>query len=672
MNRPSLFIVSHKQSTTNTLAQYFSNVGTAFIKHEYDTQKHSLTYSFIEEIYSFMDKQSPGTLLNAAVIFDYTDGRGLLPENLDPAHDDEIDRGVILSRLIVAYPEVYWIILGTNSNKPPIDTKVQWPEHLADVANMADCLALLKRHESGYRTLFDPSGLRTSIKQTVLEENKPEDNDKGQGKQPSKVKENIRDLLESRSDKSAAILDEELAYTFLHGYSAYLKGYKCYVVTSMYEMNKLTQDNRPVNISLEDLELKFYDMKPENEIEINGHFDNDSMEQRRKKYPFLPVEKKDRIFITGWWPCDKLLSAFDNKGGKPLSGIYALKDLIEKAEHGDRARKKPCFFEKLFSEIIDNSRQCIGENHNESESINRLNLLKQIKGFRGKGTDAESQEFKSHSVTNVILVIGESLLKRARNIQQGAASCPDAIHAAVLALEGKELFYGRAMTTSLEMFSLQQKMEVTAECCFYGVGQQINIEKRLYDIGKTTDDILRIEHNSDIEKYSQSYNAQVEIVNEIRLTFKKYEQFDEEDICIDRIRKISQGIHFVSEKSKIRRIIPLFFEKYFNTLVTSWKCFLLSIMFQIIFFAIATSISCYGFPDRIDISKFNKFGNSLINSIEVFFAMPRDFNIFETEGRIVDIPKSFNYNLFFSLEKISAYIHLGIFIAWINKKLARK
>ena len=391
-----------------------------------------------------------------------------------------------------------------------------------------------------------------------------------------------------------------------------------------------------IKLSYEDKDLKFHDMKDSDEGDIKNIY------TRHINYPVLP-EKCNRIIVTG------VPTETNEKNNfvivhKPYSGIY---DLVNNSP----IPRMPINIEKSISLLyLQIDRQ-----------IRRL-----IIGERKKLEELHARKNKadSHSSQNQILSIVDSLLNRTRIIAKNANTCKDSVHSAILALEAEELLHGRSMTTALEAVSLRHQMEVRAECCFYGVAHEINIEKRFEDIAREVDTIIKIKANPGSEKLAQSYNAQVEIVNNIRLIFKEFEQFDEEDKCINMTRRLRQGLHFYAKRNspKIdslwRRSNSMIIEKYFNCLVSSLSNILLSMTISIFFFA-CLYLYWEGKYDFSDI--FLCIWQSALTFIEM-----QDANIINEhlEGG------GFNFILFSEL--FIAYSHLGIFITYIYQKLSRR
>lgn len=632
-----------------SISRYIKYIGidSKKLKHEFVPETHAKTYSFLEEITSSLDNKSPETLLNTVVVVDVSDVDNDISISFDPISNSD-STGQIVSSLILAYPEVYWIILGNSFNKPQPQngSNCEWvDEHFVDAINMDHIINLLKRHQNGYRPLFDPSGLRTWIKNEVLNKLKK---DKNPDSEMFKICEKV---IMERTEKCAIAMDEELPFIFLSGYIAYRFRYRCYMIVSKSEMDMINNTpaldkaineekyekalenpirtiegllealqypnfydswfkknksfvlkgfapklisetekyrstsfvelnpEQQVNIlklnrqiiedtypqicpkqkdaSFEDLELLFPDMSLEDEKLINGSFERRDLDRRRLIYSFLPSIDDKTLIITG---------VQDNKQyvTKPLPGIYKLRKKME--EKG----------------LLKNKLQ----NDKVSPSINQLKDV-EIPGKDGVET-------RRHSAHNRILLITNILLNRARKIANEVISCQDALHTAVLALESKELLCGRSLTTSLEAVSLQHQMEVRAECSFYGVAHEIEVESRFKEIDSEVNKICGISEKHKSIQYAQSYNTQLEIVNNIRGVFNEYEQFDEEERCIIKVRWLRQQLH--KYQSWPRWVYSKTIEWYLNLLMSTtgyipWRLGLASLCW-ISLFAVVLTCCC--------------------------------------------------------------------------------
>ncbi len=765
MIRPVLYVFSKNEEMKNSISRYIKYIGidcekaSEKLKHEFGPQTYAKTYSFLEEITSFLDSKSPETLLNTVVIIDISDVDNDISLSLDPI-TNSASTGQIVSSLILAYPEIYWIMLGASYNRPKTNDPVWEDEHFVDTTSMDQVKGLLERHQNGYRPLFDPSGLRTWIKKEVL---KKLAKDK---KLDSEMFKKIKNIIEDRTINCAIAMDEELPFIFLNGYTAYRFGYRCYMIISKSEMDMInntsaldkaineekyekelenpnntiegllealqypnfygswlkknkavvlkdfahklileTQKYRSksfvelnpeqqVNIlklnrqiiedtypqicpkqkeaSFEDLELLFPDMSLEDEKLINGNFDRRDLDRRRLIYSFLPSIDDKTLIITGIRNNKQYVT-------KPLPGIHRLREKME--EKG----------------LLENKLQ----NDEVAPSIKQLDLWKQFKFIYIPHKDSEINgkdgvETRSHSAHNRILLITNSLLNRARKIANEGITCQEAVHAAVLALEAKELLCGRSITTALEAVSLQHQMEVHAECSFYGVAYEIEVDSRFKEIANEVDMTIGISVKPNQKKLAQSYNAQLEIVNNSLLIFREYEQFDEEEACLVEVRRLRQGLHFYAKvdstlRTVIKRFGSMFIERYFNWLIESksgWNIpwhIIRSILYWISIFiagyyfymfnsgTFLQSIVDLSYPFCDHTLKHNtNLFSPLLQSTLTFFEM-QPAGIIEAPGK--NESSCFYYYFFYGclfFELVIAYFHLGIFITYLYQKLSRR
>ena len=88
---------------------------------------------------------------------------------------------------------------------------------------------LLKVHNAGFRTVFDPTGIRTWLKSRLLGED-------AQSKPLGSVYyESTRDRLQ----QSAVAADEESSFLYLNGYGSYKAGFRTWLISSDSEFNRI-------------------------------------------------------------------------------------------------------------------------------------------------------------------------------------------------------------------------------------------------------------------------------------------------------------------------------------------------------------------------------------------------------------------------------------------------
>lgn len=623
MERPTLYIFSKKQEMLLSISSYVRYAGFECreLKHGFDSQAHANTYFYLEEITSVLNKEPHETLLNTAAIIDITDINNDMSSSLNPIENSN-DTGQIVSSLVLAYPEIYWIFLGDPFNAPDNN----WAgEHFVDVTDMSRLIDLLKRHQNGYRPLFDPSGLRAWIKHNVLEIER---------KRGKKEPDAIEAILEKRLTQRSVAIDEEIPFTFLNGYVAYRAGYRCFMITSMSEMEKvlnplsdflvdeftkhltieklckaIVDDNYDISISGFDNAIdwlnkilqipNFYDILLAKKRKINlsegiadvsnyGNRDFSNLSNNEKNL----VQRLNRLLLEEIYP-------HETPKSRAIQLSIEDKDLkLSDMDNGtteqlhDLARRTVCYpVLKTTYRLIVTGVAAETENGKfkiiEKPYAGIYDLKKHVDKLSGKGHLAgkitndhvttlpdDKKIPASHSATNKILLIADSLISRTKKILNDAKNCQECVLGAILSLEAKELLHGKSMTTALEAVALQYQMEVRAECGFLGVAHTMDTERRLKDISSEIDATI---NGTTLRKSAQSCDAQLGIINNIRLIFKEYEQFDEEEICLIKIRNLRLQLHEYSTaaasrhwvKNKLKRAYIFFIERYCNWLIAT-------------------------------------------------------------------------------------------------------
>jgi hypothetical protein len=120
-----------------------------------------------------------------------------------------------------------------------------------------------------------------------------------------------------------------------------------------------------------------------------------------------------------------------------------------------------------------------------------------------------------------------------------------ALHAAVVATVAGDVLKGKTLHMALDALSIQQRMEVTAECMFIGTSKKLDVGSRMKDIRLSVDDIVgfRAWKPSNLvrvkatKQRKQRSNAMLEICGELRNVYKEFDQLNEEDQLLIDYRK---------------------------------------------------------------------------------------------------------------------------------------
>lgn len=648
MIRPVLYVFSKNEEMKNSISRYIHYVGIdgKKLKHLFEPEKHAHTYSVPGKITFTLDSESPESLLNTVVILDISDVDHDIVLSLNPSIDSD-STGQTLSSLILAYPEVYWIILGASFNKPNLqkdsnctnNSNCEWvSDHFVEATNMNTVIELLERHQNGYRTIFDPSGLRAWIKREIL---------------PKKEAEVFKETNNRRRGNCAVVIEEEIPFAYLNGYTAYRFGYPCYMITSDSEIKKVLQvENKTIKISLEDIDIKLSGMGDEKIDKLRDLYRRAEEYEGLQDITSLDFNKEEfeQASLTPEGLCEVIIN--DNyttdvvKKVNTLDGLNKLLEITNFFEILVLQKSNPNFSTDIWI-LVKKTRYCRNGKgtvtDDQKKLIKRLNRLlleenysTQTPKYRKKrliitgiANEGDREKYKndfeivnkpysgiydlkkhfpknistnnkpkasskSHSAPNRILTIANILIGRARKILDGSKSCEEFVLGAVLALEAKELLRGQSMTTALEAVSLQHQLEVKAECSFLGVAHEIIVDPRFEEIGSEVYEIIDIQGKPRSIVSAQSYNTQLEIVNNIRRIFNDYEQFDEEEQCIIKVRRLRQQLHL--HQSVKNRVYSCTIEWYLNFLMSTkgyipWRLGLASLCWILLFAEVLTC--CY-------------------------------------------------------------------------------
>jgi hypothetical protein len=657
-----VFLIVNHASQTGSLEDYFkrargSNVSRILVPWDRrcsgdDNWAARLFRQIADEI---EEQSESGTkLLNAVAIVDLLDEPSHTIDHFNPIASATSENcwPVVIAMLVSAFPEIHWVFSpGRLFRSSPLLRE-------AHTANFADINQeavreprFFKLHDQGYTALFDAAGLRQVIRDRMRQKPSPDNP--------------VAPYVPKRTQFAASI-DEESAYAYFNAYCAYRFGFNCHVVTSYGMLTKLfgegaseddintaedgnneaatpsttgvtpqlpTVDESP-SIVFEDVYLKFYDLS--NPTHLSDIPERDEALRKLSKV-------KNRIFVTvahrqiddpdRWrrnWEYLSYLNSRRRDGYrlyamvlyKPLSGIF---DLWDKA----------------------GLQQRLGKGR-----------------YKGKAEGYEwppeyiVTESGGHSTHGRLLLIAERLITRAEKILSSAQSVPEAICGSILALEAQEYLGNRTPTTALEALALKHRLEVLAECMFYGVEYKLQVKSRFADIERELDSISEWFHPR--KKYVSKLNAEISILREMVLEFRNRNQFDEEQECLAKIRKVNRHLWFERNKWWGWVLYPA--RWYFDMLLSSLTKFVLMLALWLIIFTII-----YGFVFSTENNMAANILHGTSDAINSFIglSLPRE------------IPKELGIHDYLcvcveSLAVILGFTHLGIFISHLYSIIARR
>jgi hypothetical protein len=267
-------------------------------------------------------------------------------------------------------------------------------------------------------------------------------------------------------------------------------------------------------------------------------------------------------------------------------------------------------------------------------------------------------ESRGHSAHGRLLLIAERLITRAERILSSAQSVPEAICGSTLALEAQEYLGNRTPTTALEALALKHRLEVLAECMFYGVEYKLQVKSRFVDIEQELDSISEWFHPR--KKYVSKLNAEISILREMVLEFRNRNQFDEEQECLAKIRKVNR--HLWLERNKWWGWVFYPARWYFDMLLSSLTKFVLMLVLWLIIFTVM-----YGFVFSSEGDTASRILHGSYDAINSFIGLSLTRGIPDKLGIASYLSVCVE-----SIAVILGFTHLGIFISHLYSIIARR
>jgi len=612
-----VFVITASDSFADSIQRFFQYTrGRAVTRIAFpsDTRSEEWALRAFRQIADAIEDTSaertgPQGLRNAIAVIDLYDADLPELEDLNPIARN-LRWAAVVAMLVLAFPEMHWVFVTPYQ---PINSSLFAPAHILSASN--SLTEILSLYDGKFTGLFDATNLRHLIRRSMREKNSA--GDQNTSHLP------LRQAL-------AAGIDEEEAYAYFNAYTAFRFGFRSHVVASYAMMQRLFADSsrachEPASLTFEDIYLNFPDEVP--------YIRLSNLSERGKHFNNLQ-EPQYRIFVTvghrqdqqAWNDNREYLRDLRNLGKfchilyKPLSGIF---DLWEKS----------------------GLRRWLRANQGLAE------------GFQWPPQQEGAPDTQGHhSAPGRLLEIADRLIARAEHILNTAMSVPEAVHGAVLALEAQELLGNKTPTTVLEALALKHQLEVTAECMFYGVEYNFDVQSRFKDIRQDVKSIGKWFHPS--TRRLSELNAEISILSGLVQRFRQFNQFDEERECLQRIRELHRHLWFRKHKSWAWLFYLL--RWYVEFLLGSMKRFVLAIAFWIL----ALSVLFSGLHESA--TGVFSFLQGFEDAIVSFFGIepPHDLDWLESKGEI------FVWGAITTI--VLGFIHLGIFISHLYSIIARK
>lgn len=431
----------------------------------------------------------------------------------------------ICTLLMLAFPEVQFAFLDRECR-----ARAVVPERLRHAINTHSIrwdqfprlVERVRRHRRGYRTLYDPTGLRSWLGARVMSVDGAVGGIPGRQRSAPYLQHSI-----SRSRRLAVAVDDEASYAFMSGYALYRSGFGCLLVATSHEFEEFVSSLRtPVGAHRPHVIVSDWDLAFADHMGVPREPGLDDLVLAGANCPFVVVSS----FVSedGDSPPERFAA---QRGGFAKSKAHCgCFDLLAAVPSSGQAVDNP-----LYQRLVTLTSR-------STSAVNRL---------IGAGSASR------HSAPNGAQVVAELLLRRARSVFEDACGRTVAeamCTAAVLASDAKELGSGGSPATTWAALGLQHRAEVRAELAVLGVATTRSLEARLGSLRSEASLIARVAAGASLPV--QSLNALASITGDLRVLFIGSEQNDAAEVCLRHFARMEAEIRTATRKTRRREPTP--------------------------------------------------------------------------------------------------------------------
>lgn len=385
----------------------------------------------------------------------------------------------------------------------------QVPLHFVSPLYGDGLVSTLARFARGMRCWFDPTGLRTLVKNRFL----------GTvfGNDQTWKADTQRKVLLDRLNNVCVAIDEEREFALLNAYTAWKFGRRAWVVTSFGEFDDsplwvYNEGDFSNVVVLRDIDVRFPDILDASKLGLWGISPRELM---KDNYSCLWSKKETRVCATS-------IDAPGNKIGKDWrvravsseNGIISDPKVWENDKFGQRRKGSKIEYFGLNKPIgtIYDLKPCLFEKQGDKESI-----AARIEVVGSEGNEG------GHGAPYTNLAMAEALL-----ISSGRCKDHSSSHliGALLAMEAYELLLGMSKTTALEALLSLHRHEAAAEVNFPGVSHSLEIKDRIEDVEQTLKKLYEDNKTNARDKEPVKRMFLSQFWAELRIQYKDGEQFD--------------------------------------------------------------------------------------------------------------------------------------------------
>lgn len=610
---PRFLILAQHEITASALSCWIELLGEKFLPKDdprrivWDRADAGIeSYEALTRRIELAAKVENSVLLNDVVV---------LVDSVDPSGMSVIDVNwgwsSLVAMLILTFPEIRWVF--------GVSKKEVWGKDIESYHSLAS-LCIQPRRDP----LFDPSGLRDWVREITNHAAKD-------------------DLVLPCRKALAAAIDEEKSYAYMHGYAAYRFGYRADAVTTWDLMcerfgGEGTTRNKDqphgYSLLLEDMSLNFPD--------------------RPDGLHLLELDNRGR---------DGCCPMLDSTKGAVENSAHRILITTGQTRPGDTTLNENRAY--LHTKAIGRGKDIFKPASGVFGLWDKIGLFKKLPGSRRKGNEAgfgwppEPAQARTgvddgHGAPGKLLLVADALIQRAENMLGNVKTVGEAVQGAVLATDALELTGGRTPTTAFEALSLKHQFEVTAECQFSGVEFHIQVRPRLQELAEEIAVIGRWFHSS--QRVNARHNAEMQILNQLVRVLRSFNQYDEEQICMNRVRHL-HNILWMRQEPYRWAMWPLL--GYLELLLRSFSIFVLILFGWIIGLSILYWMTAFH----------ANWGYGLSDAITSFFSIGGPIHPnYDLEKESISIGNAAVINLAI----VSGFVHLGVFITHLYSIISRR
>jgi hypothetical protein len=554
-------------------------------------------------------------------------------QHLSPLSSTDSSWVIIVSMLVLAFPELHWMFLGSDA---PSDVGAAFAKmHLyPDLTDLTS-----DRLGADFVPLFDAAGLRTLVRQEL--------------RAPT-VDDNDALAYVPVRCKTAASIDDEQLFAYFNAHAAYRFGYRCYVVTNYGTLKSLfgsAKSSEHISLTFEDLSLNFADKPAGKHLFL--------LDSRDQEFPvFTTVDM--RVFVT--------VGAGDEVEQQRLNDLYVRYQNDKTATQKMKTVYKPLsgFFD-LWKQATSGSGekgQCWSIPVSESAGGNHEGLGLQALAL---------PPAVPHGVPGRMLLVVGSLIERAESILERGSSVQDYIHGAVLAIDALELTGNRTPTMAIEALALKHQLELLAECKFYGLRSNLEVLDRLDELHSEIDNI-GCRFQPDTRRAAQ-LETEINIIGQLVHILRDHGRFDEEQICMSRLRARRRSL-WLAKKGRLKPLFSLFWPVrwYTETLIHSPGYFLVAVTGWLIAATVFFYVTTFDDPAN-HLTTANQIGEAFFHAVENFVSAHPPDSVHE----LLDAYHHHNNHLLFianlwisPILMMLGFFHVGILIAYLYSVIVRR